>query len=166
MKTTSTSANATSTPAARGPTRVPRLSIVEVAPFAAINSRAVRASDGSSATSAGRNSVEHTPTTDPATKTTTRSSMRAPVAETPSPAAPTSASAKEALAAEPIAEGRGERCDGGRREQPQQAGHADGRGAAVVVRKHAEGDEVRPLGRVKAPQASWARRMSAFRAAT
>ena len=48
-KTTSTLANATSTPAASGPTRVPRLSIVEVAPFAAISSRAVRASDGSSA---------------------------------------------------------------------------------------------------------------------
>ena len=89
-KTAPTSANATSTPAPSGPRRVPRLSIVEVAPFAAISSLAVLASDGSSAMRAGRKSVEETPTADPAAKTTMRSSMTAPAAETRRAAAPRS----------------------------------------------------------------------------
>jgi hypothetical protein len=40
---------ATSTPATSGPISVPRLSIVEVAPFEAMSSAGVRASDGRSA---------------------------------------------------------------------------------------------------------------------
>ena len=47
--TVPTSANATRKPARSGPMSVPRLSIVDVAPFAAINSSAVCANDGSSA---------------------------------------------------------------------------------------------------------------------
>ena len=74
--------------------------------MAAISSRAVRASDGSSATSAGRNSVELMPTTDAAAKTMTRSSSIAPTAETTSAAAPSEHdSEQEPLAAEAVAEG-------------------------------------------------------------
>ena len=73
-----------------GPASVPRLSIVELAPLAAISSFAVRASEGSSAMSAGRNSVEQTPTADAAVKTTMRSSSRAPAAEMTRAAAPRS----------------------------------------------------------------------------
>ena len=127
---------------------MPRLSIVEVAPFAAISSRAVRASDGSSAISAGRNSVEQTPTTEPATKTMLRSiHQRAGRRDDERRRSEQHEAEEESLAPEAIAERRGERRDRGRREQPQQAGDADGRGATVAVREHAERDEVRPLRR-------------------
>ena len=89
-KTVPTSANTTSTPAPSGPSRVARLSIVDVAPFAAISSFAVRASDGSRAARAGRNSVEQTPTAAAAAKTTIGSSSTAPTAETTRAAAPRS----------------------------------------------------------------------------
>ena len=55
------SATETSTPATSGPTSVPRLSIVDVAPFDAISSSGVRASEGSNACSAGRMSVTANP---------------------------------------------------------------------------------------------------------
>ena len=54
---------------------------------------------------------------------------------------------EEPLPPEAIAEGRGERRDRGCREQPHQAGDADGCGSTVAVREHAERDEVRPLRR-------------------
>ena len=127
---------------------MPRLSIVEVAPFAAISSLAVRASDGSSAMRAGRNSVEQTPTADAAAKTMMRSSSSAPAAETSeSGRAQEHDSEQEPLAPEAIAERRRERRDRGRREQAHEAGDPDRRRSAVVVREHAERDEVRPLGR-------------------
>src|SRR5205823_179394 len=62
-KTTPGSAVATRTPASRGPPSVPRLSIVDEAPFEAISSSGVRASEGRIACSAGRKRVEVTPTT-------------------------------------------------------------------------------------------------------
>ncbi len=61
-KTTPGSAIDTSSPAPSGPTSVPIPSTVEVAPFEAISSAGVRARDGSNAWSAGRTSVEATPT--------------------------------------------------------------------------------------------------------
>ena len=57
-KTTPTAVTESSTPARSGPTSVPTLSIVEVAPFDAISSCGVRASDGSSAWSVGLIRVE------------------------------------------------------------------------------------------------------------
>ena len=154
-------------PAARGPTRVPRLSIVEVAPFAAISSRAVRASDGSSATSAGRNSVEQTPTTDPATKTTARSSSRAPVAETTSAAAPSSTRPRRKRSRRnrsPSDEANGAIAAAGRRRiRPATP-------TAVVppwsYAKTPSATKCAHSADINAPQASWARRMSVLRAAT
>ena len=71
-KTTPASADATRTPASIGPTSVPSPSIVDVAPFEAISSSGVCASDGSSAWSAGLKSVATSPTTAASAKTTTR----------------------------------------------------------------------------------------------
>ena len=111
-KTAATSANATSTPAASGPSRVPRLSIVEVAPFAAISSRAVRASDGSSATSAGRNSVEQTPTADAGGEDDDPVvHQRAHGRDDERSRSQEHDAQQEPLAPEAIAEGRGERRD-------------------------------------------------------
>ena len=144
---TATSANATSTPAASGPRSVPRLSIVEVAPFAAISSLAVRASDGSSATRpAGTTSSRHRPQT-PAAKTTIAIVQRGPRGrDDECRRSEKHDCEQEPLAPEAVAQGRCERRDGGRREQAHETGDPDRRRSAVVVREHAEGDEVRPLG--------------------
>ena len=61
-KTNPTLARAASAPANSGPRSVPKLSTVDVAPFEAISSSHVRASDGSNACRAGRKSVDATPT--------------------------------------------------------------------------------------------------------
>jgi hypothetical protein len=53
----------TSKPATSGPTSVATLSIVEVVALAATSSAGVRASEGSSACSVGRMSVDQSPTT-------------------------------------------------------------------------------------------------------
>ena len=52
-----------SAPANSGPASAPTLSIVELAPFDAISSSGVRASDGSSACNVGLIKVDETPTT-------------------------------------------------------------------------------------------------------
>ena len=62
-KTTPGFVTDTSTPARSGPASVPRLSIVELAPLAAISSSGVRASEGRIACIAGRKSVEVIPIT-------------------------------------------------------------------------------------------------------
>jgi hypothetical protein len=89
VKTSPASARETSAAATNGPTRVPRLSIVEVAPFDAISSSGVRARDGNSATSAGLMSVVASPSS--AAKAYTRSSASAKnaAAEPASAAEPT-----------------------------------------------------------------------------
>jgi hypothetical protein len=81
----------TSTPATSGPTSVPRPSSVEVAPLEAISSSGVRASEGSSACSAGRTSVEASPTTAANTKTRTTLPARKATVEAASAPQPTSA---------------------------------------------------------------------------
>ena len=166
-KTASTLANATSTPAASGPSRVPRLSIVEVAPFAAISSRAVRASDGSSAISAGRNSVEQTPTTDPATKTMLRSSISAPVAETASAAAPSSTRARRNRSRRkrsPRDEANGAiAAAGSSRSRPATPTAAE---PPWPYANTPSATKCAHSADISAPQASSARRMSTFRAAT
>ncbi len=58
-----TPAVATSAAAASGPTTVPALSSTDVVLFAATSSCGVLASDGKSACSAGRKSVDEMPTT-------------------------------------------------------------------------------------------------------
>ena len=115
--------------------------------MAAISSLAVRASDGRSATRAGRKSVEQMPTAAAATKTMIRSSRIAPAAETTQRSRSEQHDRQqEALAPEAIAQGRCERRDRRGREQAHETRDADRRRSAVVVREHAEGDEVRPLG--------------------
>ena len=81
----------TSTPATSGPTSVPRPSSVEVAPLEAISSSGVRASEGSSACSAGRTSVEASPTTAANTKTRTTLPARKATVEAASAPQPMSA---------------------------------------------------------------------------
>ena len=55
--TTPASLAASNRPPSAGPTKLPRLSIVLRATFAAVSSSGVRASSGSAADSAGRNAV-------------------------------------------------------------------------------------------------------------
>ena len=74
--------------------------MVEVAPFDAINSSGVRASDGSSACSAGRINVEASPTTLAKANTRTRSSANAAAADAARAPAPTSVSVKRKRFAE------------------------------------------------------------------
>ena len=165
-KTASTLIKVTSSPAASGPSKVPRLSIVEVAPFAAISSRAVRARDGSSAISAGRNSVEQTPTSDPATNTIVRSSIAAPMAEMTSAAAPSRT--------------RASRNRSRRKRSPKEAANGAIAAAGSRRRRPATPTAVEPpwpyantpsatkcahSADISAPQASSARRMSTLRAA-
>ena len=77
-----------------------------------------------------------------------RSSSAAPTAETSERRrSQEHDSEQKPLAPEAIAERRCERRDRGRRQQAHEPGDSDRRGSAVVVREHAEGDEVRPFGR-------------------
>ena len=166
-KTAATSANATSSPATSGPSRVPRLSIVEVAPFAAISSVAVRASDGRSATRAGRNSVEQTPTADPAANTMIRSSSTAPAAERASAAAPRSTTAsrnRSRRKRSPSDDANGAMAAAGsRRMSPAIPTAVD---PPWLYANTPRATKCAHSAHTNAPQANSARRISTFRAAT
>jgi hypothetical protein len=89
MNTALTFSSATSAPASSGPAKVPTLSTVDVAPFDAMSSSGVRASDGSSACNAGRMSVDAMPTTAPSANTRRRSPAKDAAADAASAPAPT-----------------------------------------------------------------------------
>ena len=146
---------------------MPRLSIVEVAPFAAISSVAVRASDGSRATRAGRNNVEQTPTADPAAKTMMRSSIAAPAAETTSADAPRStvpSRNRSRRKRSPRDDANGAMAAAGsRRMRPATPTAVD---PPWLYANTPSATKCAHSAHTHAPQASSARRMSAFRAAT
>ena len=146
MKTTPTSAKETSTPANSGPTRVPTLSTVEVAALDAMSSSGVLASDGSSACNAGLISVDETPN-DPGEHEHEdwfggegRRGRRGKRAR-----ADKRHRKQKALATEAVAQRRGEWGNRRRGQQADEAGDADRRSTAPLVRKHAKRDEMRPL---------------------
>ena len=122
--------------------------MVDVAPFDAISSSGVRASDGSRACSAGRVNVTASPTT-----AGEREHEDPVVCERGCGGGGECTGTEErqyeqkALAAKPIAERSGERCDSRCRQQPNQPRDAHRGGTALLVSKDAERDEMRPLGR-------------------
>ena len=140
---------------------MPRLSIVEVAPFEAISSVGVRASDGRSAWRAGRKSVD--------------GSRRGRAGEDDEPAPGSARSAESGECRRPpndtTSRNRSrrkaipKRCRK-RRDRPRRAAATRPPRRRQTCRhgrsEHAESDEVRPLAAIDAPQASSARRMSAL----
>ena len=131
---------------------VPRLSIVDVAPFAAISSSGVRASEGkqrlqrrsdeSRRESDDRGEREHK-------QLRIRVGGRGGSGQ--SRRAEQHQRQQEALAPEAIPQRGGERGNGRGGEQADEPGDPDRRGAAMLVGEHAESDEVRPLGRDPRP---------------
>ena len=131
---------------------MPRLSIVEVAPFDAISSSGVRASEGSNACSAGRMSVTANPSTAANANTSgfgVREERDGRRAERNG--ADEHQREEEALPGEAVAQRRRERRNDRRGQQADEPRDADRGRAADVVGEDAERDEVRPLRRDRRP---------------
>ena len=147
-KTTPGSVSETSTPARSGPASVPRLSIVEVAPLAAISSSGVRASEGSTACmrrpEERRGDPDHAGEREDEYRVAAGEDRRGRSGQRGG--ADQRRRDQDALAPEAVAEAAGERRDDRRREHPREAREPDRRGPAGVVGEDAERDEVRPLG--------------------